>query len=111
MKQLPLILIPLVTVLALASCDSVGGKNRYEYPSSKLSDSKRLKGTSLDGRFVILDDGSMWNIDWNDAPKARNWSSGDRVNVISTQRSSFPYVLIKQSNGERIAARYGKKLD
>ena len=109
MKQLPLILIPLV--LALAGCDSLGGKNRYEYPNSKLSDSKRLKSASLDGRFVILDDGSMWNIDWGDAPKARNWSSGDRVNVISTQRSSFPYVLIKQSNGERIAARYGKKLD
>jgi len=109
MKRIPLILIPLA--LALASCQSGGGKNRYEYPVSKLSESKRVKGASTDGRFIILDDGSMWNIDWNDAQKARRWSSGDRVNVLSTQRSSFPYILIKQVNGERLAARYGKKLD
>ena len=109
MKLLPLVLFPLVMVLAC--CQSGGGKNRYEYPISKLSDSKRVKAASLDGRFLILDDGSTWNIDWSDAQKARRWSSGERVNVISTRGTSFPYVLIKQANGERVAARYGRKLD
>ena len=53
----------------------------------------------------------MWNVDWNDAGKVRRWQSGESVNVILTEGKSFPYVLIKQGNGERAAARYGKKLD
>ena len=108
----PILLLLTATLLfACASCQSTGGKKRYEYPASKLSSPKRLKGASLDGRFLILSDGSMWNIDWGDASKARTWSEGERVNVIATRRSTFPYALIKQSDGQRVAARYGKKLD
>jgi hypothetical protein len=112
MKRHLILLIPVL--LALAGCQSSGiggGKNRYEYPPSKLSTPKDVKAASLDGRFLILDDGSTWNIDWNDASKARRWGAGDRLNVITTQGKAFPYVLIKQSSGERVAARYGKKLD
>jgi hypothetical protein len=112
MKRLPLVLFPLL--LMLAGCETAslgGGKNRYEYPPSKLATPKTVKAASLDGRFLILNDGSMWNINWDDANKARRWGQGDRLNVIATQGNAFPYVLIKQSSGERIAARYGKKLD
>lgn len=109
MKYLPVMLISLV--MALTGCQFGGSKHRYEYPVSKLSDLKQVKAASLDGRFLILDDGSTWNIDWDDAQKVRRWSSGDRVNVISTRGASFPYALIKQANGVRVAARYGKKLD
>jgi hypothetical protein len=101
-----------IFLLLLPACQSggSGGKDRYEYPTSKLSNSKTVKGASLDGRFVILTDGSTWNIDWDDASKARRWSAGDRVNVIATQGGGFPYTLIKQGSGERVAARYGRKL-
>ena len=97
-------------LLVFCGCQSGGGKKRYEYPPKRLSDAKQVKGISLDGRFVILADGSTWNVDWADAPKVRRWSSGERVNVISTNRTSFPYALIRQSTGERAAARYGRKL-
>lgn len=107
-----LLLLSSALLFTFASCESTGGKKkRYEYPASKLSTPKRVKGASLDGRFLILSDGSMWNIDWNDAKKARGWSDGERVNVISTRGSAFPYALIKQADGQRVAARYGKKLD
>ena len=106
-----LLLLTTAALFACSSCQSSGGKKRYEYPVSKLSGQKQLKGTSLDGRFLILSDGSMWNVDWNDAGKARTWSEGERINVIATRSSAFPYALIKQSNGQRVAARYGKKLD
>ncbi len=108
--RFPLLVLLPSLMLAFASCQSGGGKNRYEYPPSRLSSAKQVKAASLDGRFVILSDGSTWNVDWDDAQKARRWSAGDRVNVISTHGKSFPYALIKQSNGERIAARYGRKL-
>ncbi|MFT4546557.1 MAG: hypothetical protein ACI8XO_001601 [Verrucomicrobiales bacterium] len=97
-------------VFVLSGCGTSSGNRRYEYPVSKLGSAKQIKAASLDGRFVILDDGSMWNVDWNDANKARRWSSGDRVNVIATHGKSFPYSLMKQASGERVAARYGKKL-
>jgi hypothetical protein len=100
----------LVAVVA-TSCRSMRGGDRYEYPVPKLSTQKTLKAASLDGRFLILSDDSMWNIDWNDAGRARDWAAGERVNVLATNERSFPYVLIKQSDGERVAARYGKKLD
>ena len=99
MKISLLLLIPLS--LTLASCQPGSSKKRYEYPESRLSASKGGKGVSLDGRFLILSDGSTWNIDWGDASKARRWASGDRVNVIATQGKAFPYVLIKQGSGER----------
>ena len=109
--KFPLLFLLPCLLLAFVGCQSgLGGKQRYEYPPSRLSSAKQVKATSLDGRFVILTDGSTWNVDWNDAQKARRWSSGDRVNVITTRGKSFPYALIKQSNGERIAARYGRKL-
>ena len=107
----PLLILFLPFALALASCQSGGaGNTRYEYPPSRLATPKEVEAASIDGRFVILKDGSMWNVDWRDAQKARRWSAGDRINVISTQGNSFPYALIKQGSGERIAVRYGKKL-
>ena len=109
--KLSLVILSLPLMLALSSCQSGGGGQRYEYPAAKPSGAKKVKGASLDGRFVILGDGSTWNIDWGDASKVRGWRSGDRVNVILTSGKSFPYTLIKQSTGERAAARYGKKLD
>ena len=106
MKALILLLLPICFLLA--SCQS--GSKRYEYPPSRLASPQTVKAASIDGRFILLEDGSTWNIDWNDASKARNWAAGDRVNVIATQGKSFPYMLIKQGTGQRVAARYGKKL-
>ena len=109
--KIPLLTLILPLAVLLTSCQTGGSKNRYEYPPAKLSSAKQVKGASLDGRFVILDDGSMWNIDWTDAKKAKRWGAGDKVNIIAVHgRSSFPYSLMKQSSGERVAARYGKKL-
>jgi len=100
-----------ILVLFTTGCETTGGGgDRYEYPPSKLSAKKHVKSASLDGRFIILSDGSMWNIDWADAGKARRWGAGERVNVLATNGRSFPYALVKHSNGERVAARYGKKL-
>jgi len=106
-----LLLLNTALILASVGCQSGGGNRRYEYPAAKLSTPKRVKGASLDGRFLILSDGSMWNIDWGDVGKARTWSDGERVSVIATRGGTFPYALIRQSNGQRVAARYGKKLD
>ena len=110
--RLPIaLLFPLIFVLSACDSAKIGKKDRYEYPASKLASPKRVKGVSTDGRFVILNDGSMWNIDWSDVSKVRRWSSGDAVNVIATSAQPFPYALIKQSNGVRVAARHGRKLD
>lgn len=107
----PRALVFAALLIMLPACQPAGGGKRYEYPVARLSSPKQVKAASLDGRFLVLSDGSMWNIDWEDAPKARRWSEGERVNVIATRDSGFPYALIKQSNGQRVAARFGKKLD
>ncbi|MDB4512161.1 hypothetical protein N9060_01725 [Arenicella sp.] len=105
--------LPLALAAALfsVSCNSTGTTgNPYEYNSSRIGVSKRVSAASVDGRFVILDDGSIWNISWSDAKDASRWRSGDTVSVTKGGGGEFPYVL-NHERGSSVSARHGKKLD
>lgn len=97
-----------------ASCSSTsgggGGRNPYTYSEGKLGVARQIKTTSVDGRFVFLDDGSIWNIDWSDAKDAARWNPGQTVAVRRAGGGSYPYV-ISSSPRVGVSARLGKKLD
>lgn len=69
-----------------------------------------IRFASTDGRFIGFADGSLWNIDWRDAGKARTWSAGSRVRVTKARGGEFPY-RITDSAGNSVGARHGKRLD
>jgi len=87
-----------------------GGRNPYVYPEGKLGVARQVKTTSVDGRFVFLNDGSIWNIDWSDAKDASRWNPGQTVSIRRSGSSSYPYI-ISSSPRVAVSARYGKKLD
>jgi len=100
-------------VALLTSCSTTGGGSgkRYKYPESKVGASgKTIRFASMDGRFVGLSDGSLWNIDWNDSKSASRMHSGEAVEVKKTGGGSFPYELVTPS-GASASARFGKRLD
>ncbi len=121
---LRLILATLATVFFASSCNSTktspgsggggsGGaskRNPYLYPVHRLGTPKTVKTSSVDGRFVFLDDGSIWNVNWSDASDAARWRPGEPVSISRSGSSSYPYVISAKSGGS-VSARYGKKLD
>ena len=109
--KLPNILAIAAGAALLASCSTTGSGKRYKYPDSKIdSGGKSIRFVSMDGRFVGLSDGSMWNIDWNDAKKAARMRSGEAVQIKKSGGGSFPYE-ISTGSGASASARFGKRLD
>ncbi|MEM0897582.1 MAG: hypothetical protein AAGJ79_11940 [Verrucomicrobiota bacterium] len=111
MKNIWITLLSVCALSLLASCNSTSaGGNSYEYSAAKVGKSRTISAASVDGRFVILDDGSIWNINWSDARNVSRWRSGQTVSVSPSSSSNFPYILNHQ-NGTSVSARHGKKLD
>ncbi len=111
MKTLSLLLLSALGALSLSSCKSTtpsgGSPEAHQYRSRG---STTVSAASTDGRFVILSDGSIWNINWDDARDVSRWRSGEAVSISRSGSSNFPYVL-NNERGSSVSARLGKKLD
>ncbi len=53
----------------------------YSYGLGQHRDST-IDSIKFDGRLIILEDGSKWEVDSSDAYTADSWTPGDRVVVI-----------------------------
>jgi hypothetical protein len=107
----------LIVTLGFTSCTTPSGggggggkKSPYTYPEGKLGAARKIKTTSMDGRFVFLDDNSIWNIDWSDAKDAARWSPGQTVAIRRNGNNSYPYTIFSGSR-TAVSARFGKNLD
>ena len=100
----------LAAIVLLPSCTSTDGRDPYWYSEGKLGSTTTIKGTSMDGRFLILNDGTFWNVDWADSRAASHLQTGDAVTVSRGSGTEFPYE-IRSGRGASISARLGKKLD
>ncbi len=109
MMRIRSLVLAVVTLFAV-SCASTGGRDPYRYSEGKHGARKTISATSMDGRFLFLSDGSIWNVDWADARAATRLNSGDAVTVFRGNSSDFPYE-IAPGRGPSISARLGKKLD
>lgn len=56
----------------------------YSYGLGQHRDST-IDSIKFDGRLIILEDGSKWEVDSSDAYTADNWTPGDRVVVIDNE--------------------------
>ncbi len=89
--------------------------------SSKLGKSKRFMSNvyadvgdghwiveNIDGTYIILEDGSLWQIDHLDKIDAMLWLPASNITVIESTSGSlgYNYLLINMDDGEKAHAKY-----
>ncbi len=70
-----------------------------------VGETQSLRSVSRDGRILILDDGSVWEVDSLDRFDTSLWLSLDDILVLESPDSPAEYDLIHKDNGERARAR------
>jgi hypothetical protein len=59
-----------------------------------------------DGRLVILEDDSIWEVHPSDREITTHWLRISTITVKDTEKGSHPYVLSNRTEGEDARANY-----
>jgi hypothetical protein len=59
-----------------------------------------------EGRIVILEDDSIWEVHPSDWQITKHWLRISTITVKDTERGSHPYVLSNRTEGEDARANY-----
>ena len=59
-----------------------------------------------DGRLVILEDDSIWEVHPSDREITTHWLRISTITVKDTEKGSHPYVLSNRTEGEDAQANY-----
>jgi len=102
---LPLGAAPLAAQAAvpIAACDSDALCGRVPRPVGLY-----VRAVEEDGRYLVLEDGSLWEVEISDRARTASWTSDDFVNLswIAAPRGDFEYLLTRAGHLEsRAAAR------
>jgi hypothetical protein len=65
-----------------------------------------LRDKLEEGRIVILEDGSTWEVHPSDRQRTKRWLRISTVTVKYAQKESHPYVLSNSTEGEEARANY-----
>jgi hypothetical protein len=59
-----------------------------------------------DGRYLALEDGSLWEVEISDRATTASWAADDFVNLswIAAPRGNFEYLLTRSGSLEQRAA-------
>jgi hypothetical protein len=65
-----------------------------------------VQGVELGGRYVTLEDGSVWEIEYSDRATTASWTAADfvRISFISAPRDDFEYRLTRAGDVDQHAA-------
>lgn len=107
---MPRFLALLLVAASLNACSSPDPPGSVTTPSHPGGENRTVRFASTDGRFVGLDDGSLWNIDWRHAGTAAGWKPGEPVRVTRARETDFPHQLTDRA-GKHAGARHGRRLD
>ncbi len=61
---------------------------------------------SIEGRFVILEDRSLWEVAQSDRHKPTLWLKSDSITVLDNLSHLYPHKLVNYGSGDTIEARY-----
>ena len=61
------------------------------------------------GKYIQLEDGSLWEISSMDKYKTSIWLKFDNITVIESKNAFYPYVLVNTSQGETAEAKLVSK--
>jgi hypothetical protein len=89
----------------LSLLPSVGGRN---YPSMDMDSKHRIKSIKDEGKKVILDDGSMWEIFWQDRARVKeSWRSSDNISIwYNLTNPRYPYELFNTDKEDFAEAKF-----
>ncbi len=100
---LPLGAAPLAaqTAVPIAACDSDALCGRVPRPIGLY-----VRAVEDGGRYVALEDGSVWEIEISDRARTDSWAPDDFVNLtfIAAPRGDFEYLLTRVGDLESTAA-------
>ena len=102
----PLLLLFLICLPLLGGC-----ANKPKSKATSTTSIMAVRGASEDGRFIVLHDGSVWNVDWDHADTAAALQPGAGVLVFKEPNDgSFPFRM-RTREGAIIPVRLGRNLD
>jgi hypothetical protein len=86
---------------ALAACDSDALCGRVPRPVGLY-----VRAVEEDGRYLALEDGSLWEVEISDRATTGSWAADDFVNLslIAAPRGDFEYLLTRVGDVEQKAA-------
>jgi hypothetical protein len=102
---LPLGAAPLAaqSAVPIAACNADARCDRVPRPVGLY-----ISAVEQDGRYLVLEDGSLWEVEISDRARTASWAPDDFVNLslISAPRGDFEYLLTRAGELEsRAAAR------
>jgi hypothetical protein len=65
-----------------------------------------LRDKLEEGRLVILEDESIWEVHPSDRQITRRWLRISTINVKHTEKEGYPYLLSNRTEGEYARANY-----
>ena len=65
-----------------------------------------LRDKQEEGKDVILNDDSVWEVDPRDRYLTKRWLRGSTIIVEYTEKSGYPYLLRNRTEGEVARANY-----
>ena len=100
---LPLGSAPLAaqSAVPIAACDSDALCGRVPRPVGLY-----IRAVEEDGRYLVLEDGSLWEVEISDRATTASWTPDDFVNLtlIAAPRGDFEYLLTRVGDLEQRAA-------
>ena len=100
---LPLGSAPLAaqSAVPIAACDSDALCGRVPRPVGLY-----IRAVEEDGRYLALEDGSLWEVEISDRATTASWTADDFVNLswIAAPRGDFEYQLARVGDREQRAA-------
>ena len=89
------------TAVPIAACDSDALCGRVPRPIGLY-----IRAVEDDGRYLILEDGSRWEVEISDRATTASWTPDDFVNLgwIAAPRQDFEYLLTRVGDLEQRAA-------
>jgi hypothetical protein len=89
------------SAVPIAACDSDALCGRVPRPVGLY-----IRAVEEDGRYLALEDGSLWEVEISDRATTASWTADDFVNLtwIAAPRGDFEYLLTRAGYREQRAA-------
>ena len=73
---------------------------------TRIHEEHWLRDKLEEGRTVVLEDDSVWEVHPSDRLIAKRWLRMSTINVVHTQKEGYPYLLKNSTEGESARANF-----
>lgn len=73
---------------------------------TRIHEEHWLRDKMEEGRIVVLEDESIWEVHPSDRLTTRGWLRISTITVKQSQKEGYPYLLLNTTEGEQARANY-----